>query len=95
MLVCEYYKGDKGPAFRTCQINGTDYTEAMRKVYGPDQNWQGFLYTYKEMLEGFLKLPDCSNTQFRIEYLSDNGATYWENAFVTDKHQYYNPAKFP
>ena len=94
MLTCEYYKDYTGPEIRECQINGTDYTEAMRKVYGPNRNWYGFIYTYKEMLEGFLNLSDCSNTQFRIEYQRDNGTTYWEHGFVTDKHQFYYPTKF-
>ena len=94
MLAYEHYTDYCGPEMHSCLIDGIDYTEAMRQVYGPDRNWQGLLYTYKEMLEGCLKLPDCSNTQFRIEYKDENGATYWEHSFVNDKHQYYNPTMF-
>lgn len=93
MLESNYYRDYRGPQLSQCLIDGHDYTEGMREVYGPNQNWQGCLWTYKEILEDFLKLNDCSNTHFRIEFCDGENRTYWTNAFVTDKYQYYNPAR--
>ena len=57
-----------------------------KKIYGPDNNWQGYLWTYQEIFG-----KDCYGKNFRCDFESDDGRKHWFYGFINDIQQYYNP----
>lgn len=94
MRECEYYRNYRGPELVSCWIDTVDYTERIREFYGPQNNWQGNLWTYEELF-GLPELSEKLNqrVRFKIEYRNSSG-TFWEYGFVSDPKQFYNPKRF-
>ena len=86
MLPCEYYKTYTGPKLVRVVLDTEDITENMSYVYGPECNWQGCLWTYKEAFG-----ENSLNKHFRFEFKGEDGRDHWFHGFITDLNQYFNP----
>ena len=58
MIYSDYYKNYRGPKLVRATListtpenrtNDIDITESIQNIYGPEYNWQGCLWTYKEV----------------------------------------------
>ena len=63
-----------------------DRTEKLTEIYGENNNWQGYLWTYKEIFG-----DDCYGKNFRIDFKSEDNREHWYHGFINDIQQYYNP----
>ena len=87
MIHSEYYENYRGPNLTKATYNKIyDITEKIRTLYGEDNNWQGKLWTYKEIF------GETSNgSDFYCEFHSDDGRKHWFHGFIEDSEQYFNP----
>jgi len=95
MIVSDYYQNYSGPnlikatMIQSLPLNQTkeiDITEQIKEKYGPKNNWNGCLWTYKELF-GF----DSYGYNFRVEFKSEDGRDHWFHGFIHDVNQYFNP----
>ncbi len=86
MIESEYYKKYKGPNLIRCVFDNEDITEKIKTFYGTNNNWNGKLYTYKEIFG-----DDSKNKHFKCEFKSDDGREHWFHGFIHDTNQYMNP----
>ena len=49
MLESEYYEKYRGPNLIKCTYDNKDITDDIKKYYGELNNWNGKLYTYKDI----------------------------------------------
>ena len=86
MLPCEYYDSYTGPKLVRVVLDTEDITEQMNVVYGPQCNWQGCLWTYKEAFG-----ENSLNKHFRFDFKGEDGREHWFHGFITDLNHYFNP----
>ena len=56
MIHSEFYENYRGPSLTKATYNQVnDITEKIRNLYGKNNNWQGKLWTYKEIFGETLK----------------------------------------
>ena len=91
MIHSDHYKNYRGPKLvratltSDCPIGGKadeDITESIKEIYGPECNWQGCLWTYKEAFG-----EKSYGKNFKCEFKSD----HWFYGFINDIDQYFNP----
>ena len=91
MIPSEYYNNYRGPNLTKAQIwlknqQKIDITEEIKDLYGDNNNWNGNLYTYKEVF------PDKDyHYHFYVEFIDDSGRKHWFNGMVGEPEQYFNP----
>jgi hypothetical protein len=85
MIPSSYYLQYSGPPLLSCHIDGVDITDKLSTKYGKDHNWQGCLWTYKELFG-----PDCQGKQVAFVFQAE-GHTTWFHRYIQDIHQYMNP----
>jgi hypothetical protein len=86
MIESEYYNKYRGPNLVKCILNEDDITNQIKPFYGSNNNWNGKLYTYKEIFGN-----DSINKKFRLDFKSDDGREHWFHGFIHDIYQYMNP----
>ena len=86
MLISDHYQNYHGPKLVSAILNNVDITDSIKKIYGPDHNWSGCLWTYQEIFG-----KDCYGKHFRFDFESDNHQKYWFYGFINDTQQYFNP----
>ena len=79
-----YYQNYKGPNLSKATLNNDDITERIKNIYGKDNNWQGKLWTYKEIFG-----ETCKGSDFYCEFHSDDGRKHWFHGFIEDSEQYF------
>ena len=91
MIESEYYQEYRGPNLTLAQIwkqgeEKLDITEYIKEFYGPNNNWQGKLYTYDDIF------PNKNNEyKFKVEFVDDTGRNHWFHGMVGEPEQYFNP----
>lgn len=91
MIDSEHYKNYRGPNLTLAQIwkhgeDKLDITEYIKEFYGPNNNWQGRLYTYDEVF------PHRDHkTKFRFEFEDDTGRKHWFQGMVGKPEHFFNP----
>ena len=86
MLPCEHYDSYTGPKLIRAILGTEDITEQMNVIYGPQCNWQGYLWTFKEAFG-----ENSLNKHFRFDFKGEDGREHWFHGFITDLNQYFNP----
>jgi len=95
MIHSDHYKNYRGPKLvkailiSPSPIGGKideDITESIKAIYGPECNWQGYLWTYKEAFG-----ENCYGKNFKCEFKSEDGIDHWFYGFINDIDQYFNP----
>jgi len=86
MLPCEHYKTYTGPKLIRVVLDTEDITENMSYVYGPDRNWQGCLWTFREAFG-----ENSLNKHYRFEFKGEDDRDHWFHGFITDLDQYFTP----
>ena len=86
MLDSDYYEKYRGPPLVKCVLDNKDITNKMMEFYGKLNNWNGKLYTYKEVFG-----EDCNNKQYRLDFKSVDGRDHWFHGFIIDSNHYMNP----
>jgi hypothetical protein len=86
MIPCENYSSYVGPDLVKTMLGSEDVTDDIRVVYGQHNNWQGNLWTFKEVFG-----EKSLNKNYRFDFTDKEGRTYWFNGFITDLNQYFNP----
>lgn len=86
MIHCEHYSSYTGPKLVRAVLDMEDITDKMTEIYGPQCNWQGYLWTFKEAFG-----ENSINKQFRFDFKGEDGREHWFHGFITDLNQYFNP----
>ena len=95
MIHSDHYKNYRGPRLvkailiSPSPIGGKideDITESIKKIYGPECNWHGYLWTYKEAFG-----EKSYGKNFKCEFKSEDGRDHWFYGFINDIDQYFNP----
>ena len=86
MLYSDYYDKYRGPELVKCTLDNEDITEKMIEIYGPNHNWQGYLWTYKEIFGS-----DSQGKHFRYDFKGEDGREHWFHGYINDINQYTNP----
>ena len=86
MLLSDHYKNYRGPELISAILGGENITAKATQLYGENNNWNGVLWTYEELLG-----KDSGNKQFYFEFENKDGTKQWFNGFVNDTKQYFNP----
>ena len=85
MIESAYYRDYRGLPLKVATMDGVSIYDSILEKYGENNNWNGFLWTYEELLG-----KDSGNKQFYLEF-GDKNEKKWMNGFVTDIKQYFNP----
>tara|TARA_B100000214_G_C23576600_1_gene449886 strand:+ start:68 stop:343 length:276 start_codon:yes stop_codon:yes gene_type:complete len=86
MILSEHYQNYRGPSLIKAILDDTEITNQIQEKYGPNKNWQGYLWTYKELFGS-----DSYGKNFRCDFISEDGRKYWFYGFINDTNQYFNP----
>ena len=89
MIESEYYKAYLGPSLVKVILNEEDITEKIKDKYGENNNWSGFLWTYKELFGS-----ECQGKHFRCDFKYNDekgGKEYWFHGYIHDINNYMNP----
>ena len=86
MLISDYYQHYQGPKLIKAVLDNEDITESIKKIYGPNHNWSGYLWTYQELFG-----KESYGKSFRCDFESDNHQKHWFHGFINDTQQYSNP----
>ena len=86
MIESDYYRNYRGLPLKVATMDGVSIYDSILEKYGENNNWNGFLWTYEELLG-----KDSGNKQFYLEFEDKSGEKKWLNGFVTDIKQYFNP----
>jgi len=86
MIISEHYKNYIGPPLIKAVLNEEDITEDMLKYYGEKKNWNGYLWTFKELFG-----DQCYGKNYRFEFKSEDGREHYFHGFINDINQYMNP----
>jgi len=84
MIESDYYKDYRGPPLVVCIIDNQDHTKLIKEKYGQNHNWNGNLYTYRELFG-----DDCEHKQYKMTFIN-----CWIYGTILDKDQYFHPKKF-
>ena len=85
MIESEYYKNYTGPHLVKCTVNNQDFTVQLTEIYGEKNNWQGCLWTYREVFG-----PDMKGAKFSFDFVGDDGREHWFHGWIDDDTQYCN-----
>ena len=72
MLISDHYQNYQGPKLIKAVLDNEDITESIKKIYGPNHNWQGYLWTYQELFG-----KESYGKSFRCDFESDNHQKHW------------------
>jgi len=86
MIESVYYQNYQGLPLKVATMDGDSIYDSIREKYGKNNNWNGVLWTYEELLG-----KDSGNKQFYFEFENKDGTKQWFNGFVNDIKQYFNP----
>ena len=86
MTDISYYKDYNGPNLTKATLDKDDITEAIKNIYGEDNNWNGKLWSYEEVFGN-----DCENKSIYCDFHSKEGRKHWFHGFIQDKKQFFNP----
>lgn len=86
MIQSEHYQNYRGPRLTNAILGNETITNLIQEKYGPNKNWQGCLWTYKELFGS-----DSYGKNFRCDFESENGQKHWFYGFINDIDQYFNP----
>ena len=91
MKYSDFYQSYKGPKLIQATINNKDITKRIQQFYGKDNNWNGMLWTYKDIF------PDnTTNCEFYCLFQSDDKREHWRKGNIGKKNQYFNlPLSMP
>ena len=87
MIDSVYYKNYKGPKLVKCELtlNKTQLKDDFDFFYGPNHDWNGMIYTYKDIFSS-----EHKGEQFYMEFQSDTGK-HWFYGIVGEPEQYFYP----
>ena len=86
MIDSEYYQNYQGQNLTQVILNGEeDITEKIKVFYGTNNNWQGKLWTYKDVFG-----DDCKDYRFYCEFHSKDKRKHWFHGFINDKNDNFN-----
>ena len=86
MIDCDYYKDYIGPDLVKATLdNKEDFTQNLINIYGINRNWNGKLYTYKEVFG-----KKCQGKYFRIDFQKDKYHN-WFHGYISDIDEYMKP----
>lgn len=86
MILSEHYQNYRGPSLTKAILDEKEITNQIQEKYGPNKNWQGYLWTYKELFGS-----DSYGKNFRCDFISEDGRKHWFYGFINDINQYFNP----
>jgi hypothetical protein len=86
MIPSASYQNYRGPPLVKAILGTDDITEQMKEIYSESYNWQGNLWTFREIFG-----ETCLNKHFRFDFESVGGHDHWFQGFITDFNQYFNP----
>ena len=86
MIHSETYQNYRGPPLIKAILGKDDITIEMKILYGENYNWNGCLWTYKEIFG-----EKCVNQNYRFDFKGEDGRDHWFHGFITDINQYCNP----
>ena len=86
MIVSDYYLNYKGPKLTKATLDGENIIPLIQPKYGPEKNWSGYLWTYKEMFG-----DKSHGKQIHCEFISEDGRKHWFYGYINDTNQYFNP----
>ena len=87
MIDSEYYQNYYGPNLTKATMNtSVDITDIIKEKYGENNNWQGKLWTYRDIFGS-----TCEDTTFYCEFHSEDGRKHWFHGFIEDPKQFFNP----
>ena len=86
MIVSDYYQKYKGPTLMKATLDEQNITQLIQTKYGPEKNWSGCLWTYKELFG-----EKSHGKKFYCEFISDDGRKHWFYGSINDINQYFNP----
>ena len=86
MIVSDYYQKYKGPTLTKATLDNENITQFIQTKYGPDNNWSGYLWTYKELFG-----EESYGKHFRCDFVSEDGRKHWFHGFINNINQYFNP----
>ena len=86
MLHSDYYANYRGPKLVKSVLDGTCITGKMTDLYGDLNNWQGCLWTHKEVFGN-----DSHGKKYRLDFKGDDGRDHWFYGFIDDINQFFNP----
>jgi hypothetical protein len=86
MLETDYYMNYVGPTLVKVMLDNIDITDKIIPIYGENRNWNGCLWTYKEVFG-----PDSQGKHFRCDFKADDGKEHWFHGYIHDINQYMNP----
>ena len=87
MIDSVHYKNYKGPKLVKCELvsNKKNLKDDFDFFYGPIHNWNGVIYTYKDIFSS-----EHKGEQFYMEFQSDTGK-HWFYGIVGEPEQYFYP----
>ena len=85
MIKSEYYNNYYGPNMTSCVLDNKDYTDQAIELYGPANNWNGCLHTYKDFFG-----EESKGMKFRFDFKGEDGRTHWFHGWVDDENQFVN-----
>ena len=85
MIESEYYQNYKGPPMTRCILDDKDITEIIQPIYGPENNWGGYLWTYKELFG-----TNKKGSTFRFDFIDRTDRNHWFYGWIDDENQYCN-----
>ncbi len=85
MIVSNYLKYT-GPTLTKAILDEEDITQLIQTKYGSENNWSGYLWTYKELFG-----ENSKGKHFLCDFVSDDGRKHWFYGYIHDTNQYFNP----
>ena len=86
MIDSEYYGRIHGPELTKAILHDVSIIDNVREKYGQNNNWQGKLYTYKDIFG-----ENSIGGKIYFEFQNTDGKKYWFHGFVNDLTQYFHP----
>tara|TARA_B110000305_G_C19275202_1_gene556495 strand:- start:399 stop:695 length:297 start_codon:yes stop_codon:yes gene_type:complete len=85
MIISDYYQNYKGPDLIKATVNGDDITELILSFYGENNNWNGYLWSCKEIFNN-----DCLDKKFYCEFKSNDERIHWFKGSIDKLDDIFN-----
>ena len=85
MIYSCYYQNYTGPPLTKAVLNEENITDKIEKLYGEKCNWNGYLWTFKEMFG-----DESYGKNFRFEFKSEDGKDHYFHGYIHDINNYLN-----
>ena len=85
MIVCEHYQTYHGPPLIDATLDGKEITEQIKEKYGTEYNWQGYLWTYKEVFG-----EESYGKHFCLNFKGNDEKNNSFYGYINDINQYFN-----